>query len=95
MDLVFVDGYFGLPRTPPVTRQQVGSGFNQGREGMIRGMFSPATTPAIQKHILAMMLTPAAATAADNIQREALRKRVVCIMKGPSFDNCGKRNRGL
>jgi len=35
----------------------------KARENMIRGMFSASTTPAMQEHILSMMLAPPEATA--------------------------------
>jgi sigma-B regulation protein RsbQ len=55
--LVFVDGSMApMPKTgkPPTVEQF------RSREGIIRGMFSSATTPEVQKHILSMMSRPSA-----------------------------------
>ena len=35
----------------------------KAREAMIRGMFTPATSAAVQQHVLKMMLAPPEATA--------------------------------
>ena len=63
--LVIVDGAILLPGaasgfTPPNVSGPEG---RAAREGMIRGMFSAATTPALQDHILKMMLGAPEATA--------------------------------
>jgi sigma-B regulation protein RsbQ len=65
--LVLVDGMVSAP--PPsmvtsITDQFTGPDGLKAREGMIRSMFSAATAPEIQKHILSMMLGAPAATAA-------------------------------
>jgi pimeloyl-ACP methyl ester carboxylesterase len=66
--LVLVDGLVQVP-TAPVQVGQAGRGplpviTVAARETMIKGMFGPATTPALQQHILKMMLGTAEATAA-------------------------------
>ena len=64
--LVFVDGLvrIGTGAGPAPNPQQFsGSEGRRAREAMIRGMFSPATTPEMQNHILAMMLVASEATA--------------------------------
>ena len=63
--LVIVDGLVqiagaGTPFTPPPMTGEAGL---QAREKMIRGMFGPATTPALQEHILKMMLGTKESTA--------------------------------
>ena len=63
--MVIVDGAVLLPGapsgfTPPDVAGPAGL---TAREGMIRGMFSAATTPALQEHILKMMLGAPEATA--------------------------------
>jgi pimeloyl-ACP methyl ester carboxylesterase len=64
--LVFVDGIVWYdPTNPNVPRPEFWAG-PQGqanREKIIRNMFSPATQPDVQKHILSMMLAPPEATA--------------------------------
>src|SRR5207249_2256437 len=55
--LVFVDGMVRIPSGFSVNEQQfAGPDGKKARETMIRGMFSSATTPAMQTHILSMML---------------------------------------
>jgi len=63
--LVFVDGsYAPMPQGGmPSADGFAGPEGLKAREGMIRGMFSPATTPEMQKHILSMMLRAPSATA--------------------------------
>jgi pimeloyl-ACP methyl ester carboxylesterase len=64
--LIFVDGLtrIGTVAGPaPNAQQFAGPAGRQARENMIRGMFSAATTPAMQTHILAMMLGAPEATA--------------------------------
>jgi pimeloyl-ACP methyl ester carboxylesterase len=63
--LVIVDGLVqiagaGAPFTPPAMTGEAGL---EAREQMIRGMFGPATTPALQDHILKMMLATKESTA--------------------------------
>jgi pimeloyl-ACP methyl ester carboxylesterase len=64
--LVLVDGLIQLAggdaniTTPPMT----GTEGLAAREGMVRGMFSEATTPELREHILSMMLGTPEATAA-------------------------------
>ncbi|MBN2317697.1 MAG: alpha/beta hydrolase [Acidobacteria bacterium] len=58
--LVFVDGMVALPANLNIDasffEQFAGPDGLKAREVMIRGMFSSATTPEMQKHILEMML---------------------------------------
>ena len=58
--LVFVDGMVALPENlnidPSFFERFAGPDGLKAREAMIRGMFSSATTPEMQKHILEMML---------------------------------------
>jgi pimeloyl-ACP methyl ester carboxylesterase len=66
--LVFVDGLVriggGAAVGPAPDPQQAGGpGGRSYRENMIRGMFSASTTPAMQSHILNMMLGAPEATA--------------------------------
>jgi pimeloyl-ACP methyl ester carboxylesterase len=63
--LVFVDGLVHLTNGPgaPNPRAMAGPEGKKARESMIRGMFSASTTPAMQQHILSMMLAPPEATA--------------------------------
>ena len=65
--LVFVDGLVALSPNgggrAPDPKQMSGPNSQQAREQMIRGMFSPSTTPDMQKHILSMMLAPPESTA--------------------------------
>src|SRR5687767_8363637 len=68
--LVAVDGPldmrgFGAGFTPP---KMTGAEGLKAREGMIRGMFTPQTSQAVQKHVLAMMLAAPEATAAGAMQ---------------------------
>jgi pimeloyl-ACP methyl ester carboxylesterase len=83
--LVAVDG--------PLDMRQFGEGFKppsfagpegiEAREGMIRGMFTPDTSPELQKKILAMMLKAPEATAAgamSSILDPALRAADVTPM---------------
>jgi pimeloyl-ACP methyl ester carboxylesterase len=63
--LVIVDGLVqiagaGAPFTPPAMAGEAGL---KARERMVRGMFGPATTPALQEHILRMMLGAKESTA--------------------------------
>jgi pimeloyl-ACP methyl ester carboxylesterase len=44
-------------------QQMGGPDGRKARETMIRGLFSASTTPAMQQHILSMMLAPPEATA--------------------------------
>ena len=64
--LVFVDGLVtmnvGGGRAPD-PNQMSGPDGRKNREAMIRGMFSPSTTPANQTKILNMMLAPPESTA--------------------------------
>ena len=70
--LVLVDGVAVLgapPREgvqraqPPVADNMRGPEGPKNREAMIRGMFTPATPPALQDHVLKMMLAAPEATA--------------------------------
>jgi pimeloyl-ACP methyl ester carboxylesterase len=70
--LVIVDGVVVLgapprpgiqPAQPPVAENMRGPNGAKNREAMIRGMFTPATPPAIQDHVLRMMLAAPEATA--------------------------------
>jgi pimeloyl-ACP methyl ester carboxylesterase len=67
--LVFVDGLVriggggGRGGAAPDPQQAGGPGGRKYRENMIRGMFSGSTTPAMQSHILNMMLGAPEATA--------------------------------
>ena len=63
--LVFVDGLVHLGNGPgaPNPQQMAGPDGLKAREAMIRGMFSKSTTPAMQQHILSMMLGAPEATA--------------------------------
>ena len=63
--LIIVDGLVqlpgaGAPFTPPPMTGEAGK---QARDKMVRGMFGPATTPALQDHILKMMLGAKESTA--------------------------------
>jgi pimeloyl-ACP methyl ester carboxylesterase len=65
--LVPVDGLLliGTPgRGAPSAAAMTGPDGIKAREGMIRGMFTPATPAAVQQHVLKMMLAPPEATAA-------------------------------
>ncbi|HUA17678.1 MAG TPA: alpha/beta hydrolase [Bryobacteraceae bacterium] len=70
--LVFVDGAVTIPKdgsfNPPDPNQLKGPGGQKAREAMIRGMFSNATTPEMQQHILHMMLAAPESTAAGAMQ---------------------------
>jgi sigma-B regulation protein RsbQ len=63
--LVLVDGLVQVPggaaRTPPPMTGEAGL---KAREGMVRGMFSAATSASLQQHILKMMLGAPEGTAA-------------------------------
>jgi pimeloyl-ACP methyl ester carboxylesterase len=64
--LVLVDGLVQVAGvatgfTPP---PMIGAEGLKARENMVRGMFGPATTPALQDHILKMMMGTKEATAA-------------------------------
>ena len=66
--LVIVDGLIQLPANG-IQPGQPGRGplpavTVQAREAMVKGMFGPATTPALQDHILKMMMGAPEATAA-------------------------------
>jgi pimeloyl-ACP methyl ester carboxylesterase len=66
--MVFVDGLVTPPNMgpadgPPPEQQISGPYGIKVREGIVRSMFSAATTPDMQKHILAMMLGAPEATA--------------------------------
>ena len=65
--LVAVDGPLDLRGFPPPEFKQpppmVGAEGLQAREKMVRGMFVPQTPPALQEHILEMMLGTSEATA--------------------------------
>jgi pimeloyl-ACP methyl ester carboxylesterase len=70
--LVFVDGLVTAPNMgpadgPPPEQQISGPNGAQVREGIIRSMFSAATTPDMQKHILTMMLGAPEATAVGSM----------------------------
>jgi pimeloyl-ACP methyl ester carboxylesterase len=63
--LVPVDGVLhlsGSPNAPNADRMKGADGL-KNREAMIRGMFGPSATPAIQDHILKMMLAAPETTA--------------------------------
>lgn len=83
--LVAVDGPldlrgFGTGFTPP---SLVGPEGLKAREDMIRGMFTPQTAAAVQRHVLAMMLKAPEATAVGamrSILDPALRKADVIPM---------------
>src|SRR5579871_541710 len=63
--MVFVDGLVRVDprRPPPDPAQFMGPGGLKARESMIRGMFTPATPPALQQEILKMMLAAPESTA--------------------------------
>jgi pimeloyl-ACP methyl ester carboxylesterase len=62
--LVIVDGLVQLPAAGvPPGRGAIPAMPLPGREAMVKGMFGPATTPALQQHILKMMLGAPEATA--------------------------------
>lgn len=68
--LVLVDGLVFMPAAsargaaPPLQPSQLaGPEGLKARENMIRGMFTPATPPALQQHVLKMMLAAPEATA--------------------------------
>ena len=65
--LVPVDGPLHLSGnfTPPNADALKGAQGLKTREGMIRGMFGPGATPAIQEHVLKMMLGAPETTAAQ------------------------------
>ncbi|MGD9161797.1 MAG: alpha/beta hydrolase [Desulfobacteraceae bacterium] len=70
--LVFVDGNVTLPhnagRNNSVADQLAGQNGLKVREKMIRGLFSPATKPEIQKHMLSVMLSAPDTTAVGAIK---------------------------
>lgn len=70
--LVFVDGRVGMPTTTaggmPSAEQFSSAEGLKLRESIIRGMFSTATTPAMQEHILSMMLRAPGETAAGAME---------------------------
>jgi pimeloyl-ACP methyl ester carboxylesterase len=63
--LVAVDGVLHLSGSPaaPNPEQMKGAQGLKNRETMIRGMFGKSATPAIQEHVLKMMLAPPESTA--------------------------------
>jgi sigma-B regulation protein RsbQ len=64
--LVLVDGLVSAPPqslVTSITDRFAGPDGLKARESMVRSMFSAATTPDIQKHVLSMMLGAPAATA--------------------------------
>ncbi len=63
--LIFVDGSYSStpPGSVPSPEGFAGPNGIKVREGMIRSMFSSATTPDMQKHILSMMLGAPESTA--------------------------------
>jgi len=61
--LVGVDGPFDLRSLNAVAGGQTPTFTGERRESMIRGMFVPSTPPALQQHILSMMLAAPEATA--------------------------------
>ena len=61
--LVFVDGVVTAGRNEPNPGRFIGEQGRRNRDSMIRGMFSAATTPALQTKILEMMLAAPEATA--------------------------------
>jgi pimeloyl-ACP methyl ester carboxylesterase len=69
--LVFVDGLLRIGRDSGIARnsqQFVGPEGRKARETMVRGMFSASTTPAMQSHILNMMLGAPEATAVGSLK---------------------------
>jgi pimeloyl-ACP methyl ester carboxylesterase len=69
--LVFVDGLLRIGRDTPIARnpqQFTGPEGKKARESMVRGMFSASTTPAMQSHILNMMLGTSEATAVGSLK---------------------------
>jgi pimeloyl-ACP methyl ester carboxylesterase len=68
--LVFVDGPLNRPGNLPANfgQQMGGPDGLKARENLIRSMFSSATIPEMQKHILDMMLAAPEATAVGAIQ---------------------------
>jgi sigma-B regulation protein RsbQ len=69
--LVFVDGLLRIGRDSGIARnsqQFVGPEGRKARESMVRGMFSASTTPAMQTHILNMMLGSPEATAVGSLK---------------------------
>jgi pimeloyl-ACP methyl ester carboxylesterase len=69
--LVFVDGLLRIGRDSPIARnsqQFAGPEGRKARESMIHGMFSASTTPAMQKHILDMMLGAPESTAVGSLK---------------------------
>jgi pimeloyl-ACP methyl ester carboxylesterase len=59
--LVFMPASSGRAAAPPI--QPAGPEGLKARENMIKGMFTPATPPALQQHVLKMMLAAPEATA--------------------------------
>jgi pimeloyl-ACP methyl ester carboxylesterase len=69
--LVFVDGLLRIGHDVPFARnsqQYAGPEGLKARETMVRGMFSGSTTPAMQTHILNMMLGSPEATAVGSLK---------------------------
>jgi pimeloyl-ACP methyl ester carboxylesterase len=71
--LVFVDGLVRRPGSPSTFKlpAMTGPEAAKNRETMIRGMFSSLTTPAMQKHIMDMMMAAPEKTAAEAMQASA------------------------
>lgn len=65
--LVAVDGPLDLRAFPPEVSRQLppvtGPNGLEGRRNMINSMFTPATSPAVREHVMAMMMAPPEATA--------------------------------
>jgi pimeloyl-ACP methyl ester carboxylesterase len=61
--LVISAGGPGAGRGAPNPAATTGPDGMKAREGMIRGMFTPATPAAVQQHVLKMMLAPPESTA--------------------------------
>jgi pimeloyl-ACP methyl ester carboxylesterase len=83
--LVAVDGPLDMRQFPTDFKPPVltGAEGRKTREGMIRGMFTPQTPPALQQKILTMMLAAPEATAIGamgSIMDPALRKNEVTPM---------------
>ena len=62
--LVLADGLVQIPTPGAATPPPIRDTSAAAREKMIRGMFGPATTPALQAHILKMMMGTAESSAA-------------------------------
>jgi pimeloyl-ACP methyl ester carboxylesterase len=80
LDMRQFGGGDGRPFTPP---PMTGAEGMKNREAMIQSMFTPNTAPAIQQHVLKMMLAAPEATAAgamNAVMDPALRKADVTPM---------------